>query len=119
MTAATGQMLRLNEFSDSKNFLKDFMPLLVLRKHQLFLQLGHNTLAVTYLKQLTRLFPKDSILQKCDIQNQIYHSLTTMEPCQALQFFNYMLKYGFNPEVLDVFITYYLICYKQQQRHGN
>lgn len=42
-----------------------------------------------------------------------------MEPCQALQAFNYMLKYGFNPEVLDVYITYYLICYKQQQRHGN
>ena len=35
-----------------------------------------------------------------------------MEPYKALQTFQYMLKYGSNPEALDITISYFLICFK-------
>ncbi len=111
ITAATNQILILNEYTETRNFFNDLMPLLILRRHQVFNQVGNTTLSKHYLKQLTKVFSIDRIFQSRECMNQIFEILPSLEPDIALKTFQQMIRYGCNPEVLNVTITYYLIAY--------
>ena len=72
-----------------------------------------------YLKQVTKVFSIDKIFQSRECMNQIFEILPTLEPEIALKAFQQMIRYGCNPEVLNVDVTYYLIAFQQAKRHGN
>ncbi len=69
LNAAVGQIIRLNEYSDTRDFFADLMPLALLRRHQVFNRIGSAPLSLHYLKQVTKVFSIDKIFQSKECMN--------------------------------------------------